>query len=231
MSDEFHIFSGIDEYCETYNISREHLLDTLQDQKVLPIIRGKITEYIGAAVLRQALDSREWLVELNLQQGVYDNISITHRRTGKRLKAETKTALRGKFSMGIRSVPAPHFIVRCYKPRSNFLKVHDDRYKVGDFDVLLTNVSNSIFRGHSLDRGLPLIRNETPLNWLKTFYGASNDDELRRYSYDDWRACLLRTISLEDGTIPRTPKVLMVGDANWFGLGSLQDNLLQLNHA
>ena len=225
-------FSGIKEYCETYNIPRENLVDILEDQKVLPMIRGKATEYIGVAVLRKTLDPRDWLVEklnLNPQPGSYDeDISITYRRTGARLKAETKNAVRGKFSLGTRVTQAPHFTVKCHKSRSNFVKAHNDRYEVGDFDVLLSNVSNSIFLKHTLDRGLPLIKNQEVIKWIKDFYGVDTDDDLRRHAYDDWCVCLPRDIVLEDGTLPRTPKVLMEGDPHWFGLDMLATNLRRL---
>ena len=108
MSDQqqesMRVYNSIREYCNTYNIPQENLLDILEDQKVLPMIRGKATEYIGAVILRQTLDERDWLVEklnLNPQTNTYDeDISITYRRTGRRLKTETKNAVRGKFSVG-----------------------------------------------------------------------------------------------------------------------------------
>ena len=170
------MYSSIREYCDTYNIPKEHLLDILEDQKVLPMIRGKATEYIGAVVLRQTLDDRDWVVEklnLNPQPGTYDeDISVTYRRTGKRLKAETKNAVRGSFSMGTHKTESPHFRVKSHKSRSHLTREHNDRYLVGDFDVLLCNVSNSIFKGKPLDRGLPFIKDETALEWLKRHYGV-----------------------------------------------------------
>lgn len=232
QEDALRVYASIREYCETYNIPRENLLDILEDQKVLPMIRGKATEYIGAAVLRQALDPRDWLVEklnLNPQPGAYDeDVSITYRRTGDRLKAETKNAVRGSFRVKTPRAKTPHFKVKCHKSRSNFVKAHNDRYEVGDFDVLLSNVSNAVFRGKSLDRGLPLVDDQTAIGWLKEFYGVSTDDDLRRHTYDDWRVCLPVTIAQGDGTIPRTPTVFMENDPNWFGLDQLAANLRTL---
>lgn len=226
------VFSSMREYCDTYNIPKENLMDILEDQKVLPMIRGKATEYIGTAVLRQALDPRDWLVEklnLNPQQGIYDeDITLTYRRTGTRLKAETKNAVRGGFRLGTRSIREPHFKVKCHKSRSHLTREHNDRYQVGEFDVLLSNVSNAIFRSKSLDRGLPLIEDEQAIAWLKKFYGVGTDVELRRNAYDDWRVCLPLTIALEDGTLPRTPPVLMSGDPIWFGLDQLAVHLRML---
>ena len=56
----FRMYNSIKEYCETYNIPREHLLDILEDQKVVPMIRGKATEYIGALVLKRTLDPQQY---------------------------------------------------------------------------------------------------------------------------------------------------------------------------
>ncbi len=232
--DILRIYTGITEYCHTYNIPRENLLDILEDQKVLPMIRGKATEYVGAAFLKQSLSPREWSVEklnLNPQSGRIDeDISVTFRRTGRRLKAETKNAVRGSFRLRYRRKPAPHFRVKCHKSRSNLKRqsTTNDRYLVGEFDLLLCNVSNALFRGKSLQPGLPLITEPDVVKWLKEFYGVDTDDALVRKSYDDWRLCLPNSIADDDGVIPRTPVVLMEGDPNWFKVDELSLKLTSL---
>ncbi len=236
QEDALRMFHSIKEYCETYNIPRENLLDILEDQKVVPMIRGKATEYIGAAVLKQTLDPRDWDVQklnLNPQPNAYDeDVSITFRRTGTRLKAETKNAVRGSFNMGgpRKNIKPPHFKVKCHRSRSKLEKAAttNDRYIVGEFDVLLANVSNAIFRGKTLDRGLPLIQDEDSISWLKLFYEVDTEEQLRRAAYDDWRVCLPFSIAGPDGTIPRTPYVLMEDDPNWFSLEKLGKNLRTL---
>ena len=226
------IANGIRDYCKTYNIPIDDILDILEDQKVLPMIRGKATEHLGAAVLRQVLDSREWDVQklnLNPQPGRYDeDVSVTFRRTGVRLKAETKNAVRGKFSLGTRNTPEPHFAVKCHKSRSHLTRKRNDRYEVGDFDLLLCNVSNAIFRAKPMGRGLPLIASEEALSWLKDHYGEETDDELVQKTYSDWRACFPMDIAAPDGTLPRTPRVLMSGDSHWFDADQLPERLLAL---
>ena len=232
---DFQIYKGIQEYCELYNIPKDNLLDILEDQKVLPMIRGKATEYVGAAVLKQALNPREWSVDklnLNPQSGIIDeDISITFRMTGTRLKAETKNAVRGSFRLSSRKHKQPYFAVKCHKSRSH-LKLQDttnDKYLVGEFDLLLCNVSNSIFKGRALQSGLPLIEDPEAIKWLKKFYGVNTDKELVRAAYDDWRFCLPFSIADEEtNTIPRTPHVLMENDPNWFGIDSLPINLRTL---
>ena len=227
-------WTNIQEYCRTYNIPPENLLDILEDQKVLPMIRGKATEFIGAAILKQVLDPRDWSVEklnLNPQSDTSDeDVSLTYKRSGDRLKIETKSAVRGSFSLGSpkTKTKVPHFKVKCHKSRSNLKKISNDRYEVGDFDLLLCNVSNAIFRSKSLERGLPLLSDEKSLEWLKEYYRATDDDALRVATYADWRFCLPVSIELADGTLPRTPTVLLENDPNWFGLDVLADHLLTL---
>lgn len=226
------IYTGIRQYCDTYNIPRENLLEILQDQKVLPMIRGKATEYIATAFLRQVLDPAEWMVDklnLNPQPGTVDeDISITSRRTGFRFKAETKSAVRGSFSLQTPRRPSPHFRVKCHKSRSHLTRATNDRYLVGEFDLLLCNVSNAIFQGGVLEAGLHLLRKPDALAWLRGFYQVAADGHLARAAYDDWRLCLPVTIADEDGVIPRTPVVYMEDDPNWFGPDHLAHNLHSL---
>ena len=228
------VYSGIQQYCVTYNIPRENLLDILEDQKVLPMIRGKATEYIATAFLRQVLDPRDWVVtklNLNAQTSQQDqDISLTFRRTGTQMHAEAKNAVRGSFRLQGRNRPQPFFTVKCHKSRSN-LKLQsttNDRYLVGEFDLLLCNVSNAIFAGKSLDLGLHLIRDKAGIAWLREHYGVSTDEELIRAAYDDWRLCLPVSIADEDGVIPRQPVVYMNDDPNWFGSDRLAPNLRSL---
>lgn len=224
-----YVYNSITEYCNTYNIPRENLFEILEDQKVLPMIRGKATEYIGAVVLRKSLDPREWLVDklnLNPQSTKSDvDVRITFKRTGAQLTAETKNAVRASFTLGTPTLKQPHFKVKCHRSRSHLTKKTNDRYILGDFDILLCNVSNAIFRGKSLERGLPLIDNVEVLTWLKNFYKATTDDALRRCTYDDWRVCLPHTIAEKDDTIPRNPRIQMEDDPNWFTLDELTANL------
>jgi len=229
MSDEaLKVYNDISEYCDTYNIPIDNLMDILEDQKVVPMIRGKATEFIGALFLKKYLNERDWSVQklnLNAQQGRQDeDITITNRRTGKRLKAETKNAVRGKFSMGGRLVKAPHFSVKCHKSRSHLSRVTNDRYLVGDFDVLLCNVSNSIF-GSTEQRGLPLIDNKKAIDWLKQHYDVNTEDEIRYAAYEDWRVCFPEDIAGSDNTIPRSPRVMLEGDPIWFGIDQLDTKL------
>ena len=228
------IYKEVMAYCLAYNVPVENLIAILEDQKVLPMIRGKATEYAGAAFLKQTLNSTEWDVQklnLNPQPGIIDeDVSITFLRTGRRLKVETKNAVRGGFKLAKRTSPQPCFQVKCHKSRSHLKRQNttNDRYLVGEFDVLLCNVSNALFKGKAMTPGLPLLDDSDAIDWVKKFYKVSTDEELVRNAYLDWRICLPASIADEDGVIPRTPLVLMENDPNWFGPDQLEEKLLTL---
>ena len=227
------IYNDIKEYCERFNIPVENLMDILEDQKVLPMIRGKATEYIATAVLKKML-GRNWHVQklnLNAQPGTYDeDISITHSKTGYRLKVEAKSAVRGSFKLGTARmiIKEPHFRVKCHKSRSNISKskTTNGRYMVGDFDLIVCNVSNSIFQGKTLGDNLELLHDVKVINYLRKHYDVEKKREIIRCSYDDWRCCFPRTIAHSDSSIPRNPPVKLADDLNWFLLSDLEPKLL-----
>ena len=229
------IFADIEEYCKTYNIPLDNLLDILRDQKVLPMIRGKATEYIAAAVLNRLL-GRNWQVQklnLNAQQGTCDeDISITHSKTGYRLKVEAKSAVRGSFKSGKgrTKIREPHFKVKCHKSRSNISKrkTTNDRYLVGEFDLLVCNVSNAVFQGKTFSDKLELVEDIESIECLKEYYNVSHSEQLIRCAYDDWRGCFPRKIANTiDNSIPRTPAIKFNGGDSWFKLAVIEDYLLE----
>ena len=46
------------EYCRKYKIPQDYVMDILNDQKVMPMIRGKATEYAVELLLRDILPAR-----------------------------------------------------------------------------------------------------------------------------------------------------------------------------
>jgi hypothetical protein len=222
------------DYCKKYNVPDEFLLDILEDQKVLPMIRGKATEYNAAELLRNELNSSNWNVEklnLSAQTNRYDeDISITNRRSGYRLKVESKNANRGSFRLGVgqQRIKQPHFKVKLHKSRSNIKLANttNDRYLLGDFDIVLCNLSNAIFAGNTLEDTLVLIDDREAIEYLMDFFKVKTKEELIQKSYDTWYCCFPRTIALDDGSIPRSPPVLLENDPNWFKASNLENVLL-----
>lgn len=226
----------IKEYCKKYNIPFQYLVEILEDQKVVPMIRGKATEYNVYIFLKENLDSMIWDVQklnLNAQNNNYDeDISITHRRTGIRLKVEAKNAKRDSFKTGKRTKKSnnPHFEVKCHRSRSNMKKADttNDKYIVGEFDLLVSNTSNAIYMGGTIDENLQVTDNIEAKEILYNHYEVNNDDDLIKKCNNDWRFAIPSDIAEKNGSLPRNPVVLLKNDTNWFDITTLNERLIQV---
>lgn len=230
------MISSQKEYCDKLFIPEEYLWEILSDSKVIPMIRGKATEYSAYLFLQDNLDKHRFSVEklnLNAQPGAYDeDVSITHRSTGIRMKIEVKNACRGEFRDGKRTKVLhgiPHFKVKCHRSRSNMNKANttNDRYVLGDFDLLISNPLNSIYKGATYTSEFQFIDKKL-IKLLKDYYHVSTDRELEEACNNDWRFVFPEDI-VEDCNgklaIPRTPYVALENDAKWFTFSQLQDRL------
>lgn len=222
-------------YCRKFNISLEYLFAILEDQKVTPMIRGKAMEYNAFILLDAGLPKSVWSVQklnLNAQPGITDeDISVTHRRTGVILKVESKSAVRGSFSLGRRAkiLRVPHFKVKSHRSRSNIklAGTSNDRYSVDCFDVLITNTSNSIFQNNTVSEHLEIKNDIHIKNMLYEFYEVQSDLDLIRKCESDWRFCIPTDIAV-DGFIPRTPYVKLNDDNNWRPIAEIEQRLTEI---
>ena len=226
------IVADLNEYCTLYNVPLEQLINILEDQKVLPMIRGKAVEFMGAKTLEKTL-AREWSVinlNLNPAPGTDDeDISITYLRTGQRFRTETKSATRGSFKLKGNNCKQPHFTVKCNKSRKTYDQKRGfthDHFEASKFDLLMCNLSNALFRGKETARGLHFIKAPEALEWLKEFYKVNTDEELRAKAYGDWRICFPGDIALDNGLLPKAPIVQIENDPYWFGIEQLKNQLL-----
>lgn len=223
-------------YCKEYNVPLAYLFEILEDQKVVPMIRGKATEYNAYLYLKENLDSMVWDVQklnLNAQNNLYDeDISITHRRTGIRLKVESKNACRGSMNIGKRTKVChePHFKVKCHRSRSNIQKADttNDRYMVGEFDLLVCNPSNALYEGRTVEEKLQIINDNELIKKLYEHYSVSNEEDLIDKCNNDWRFVIPEDIAESDNSIPRTPYVLLSNDSKWFDVNDLNERLLNV---
>lgn len=221
----------LERYCRQYAIPIEFFFEIINDQKVLPMLRGKGMEYNVYLQLRQLLEVSAWEVtKLNLgaSPGILDeDISITHRRTGIRLIVESKTAVRGSITDGTRSRHhrVPHFNVKCHRSRSFIGRTGNDRYQVSDFDVLVTNPSNALFAGGTIGEELEIINDPGLLELLYNYYGVRDNAALLQAATDDWRFAIPSDIADERGLIPRTPVVYLENDPHWQRLSDLQSRV------
>lgn len=225
----------LQDYCEKYNIPSEYLFEILEDQKVIPMIRGKALEYNAYLKLKNILPQNIWDVQklnLNAQTGTTDeDISITHRRSGVILKVECKSGVRGSISDGKRAriIKEPHFKVKCHRSRSHIKKAStsNDRYSVDDFDLIISTTSNAIYQGGTVGENLEVIHHKGAKEALYRHYGVNSDQDLIAACDDDYRFCIPSDIA-EEGFLPRTPFVKLLNDDNWKSLDLLNDRLQDL---
>jgi len=221
-------------YCLKYDVPVEMVIEILEDQKVLPMIRGKATEYNAVAALQSILNRVEWQVNKlnpNPQPNRPDeDIEIIHRRTKVSIVVESKNAVRGSMTTGKRcNIKQPHFKVKSHRSRSNLsmAETSNDRYAEDCWDILITNTANAIIKGNTQGSDFELVDKDAIADILKAFYGVSTEKELIAAASQDWRFVLPTDIA-EDGFIPRTPAVLLEGDPNWRSLDDLQSCLEQI---
>ena len=221
----------LEAYCKKYNIRLEDFFPILNDQKVIPMLRGKAAEYDAAFALRQVLPSQVWIVNklnLNPQPGTNDqDIGVTHRRTDIRIIIETKSAVRGSMSTGIRTRKhkVPHFEVKCHRSRSNKKLPYNDRYLATEFDVIVATPTNALFEGGTVGEEFELVSEQGLLELLYKHYSVSDPLSLIDAANKDWRFALPTAIAENVHgytVIPRTPSVLLADDPNWRPLNQLE---------
>jgi hypothetical protein len=234
--DELRVFGRkIVEYCDKFDVPLKYLFQILEDQKVTPMIRGKAMEYNAAVLLKGLLNPDLWTVDklnLNPQPGIEDeDISVTHRRTGRRLKVESKSAVRGSMTDGVRCrdlKDIPHFKVKCHRSRSNkSLPNTNDAYSEDSFDVLLTNPQNAIYKGGTVGEDFEIVEGPELRTLLNDFYHVRSNADLAKACYKDWRFCFPPEIAV-DGFIPRTPSVRLTSDPIWKPVAEIEARLDEL---
>lgn len=222
-------------YSQKYNIPINNIIEILEDQKVLPMIRGKAMEYNAYQLLTNNLPSINWNIQklnLNAQQGQKDeDINIIHRKTGIKIKVESKSSVRGSFSIGIKSriLKEPHFIVKCHRSRSSLklAKQSNDRYSDEVFDLIITNPTNSIIQGNTIGESFEIIRKPDIKEFLFKYYNAQDLRTLLNITENDWRVCYAKSISV-NGYLPRTPYVKLQADENWKKIDELENLLMKV---
>lgn len=232
--DDSELGKSIKNYCYKYKVPSEHIIDILEDQKVVPMIRGKATEYDVELLLKQLLNPREWEVRklnLNAQNGTHDeDVTVTHVRTGVIIKVECKNATRGSFKFTPRAkIKDPFCTIKCHKSRSDLKKADttNDRYLLGDFHVVISNLSNAVIAGATYSEYFELVEDERAVETLARYYKcAPVFQEIFDAAYNDWRFAMAEDIA-ENGVIPRTPKVLLENDPIWKPVSEIEDALLE----
>ena len=222
-------------YCDKYKIPIESIFQILEDQKVVPMIRGKATECNVYIILREMLNPNEWSVvklNLNAQPNNDDqDISITHKRTGIIIKVECKNAVRGSFKHSKKcKIKTPHCRIKCHKSRSK-IKVAattNDRYSVDAFDIIVSNLSNSIIASGTLSEYFEPIPDNECFELLSEHYNVPNSfEDVFNATFNDWRFAKTPDLA-ENGFLLRAPPLLLKEDNIWNPINKLEAALIQI---
>jgi hypothetical protein len=221
---------NVEAYCKKYGIRIDDFFSILNDQKVIPMLRGKAAEYDAVAVLSSILNPQIWVVSklnLNPQPGTNDqDIGVTHRRTGIQIVIETKSAVRGSMTTGVRARnhKQPHYKVKCHRSRSNTSLVYNDHYLATEFDVIVATPTNALFEGGTVGEEFELVSRDGLLDILYHHYNVADELALINATNKDWRFALPQNIAENiEGyqVIPRTPTVLLANDPNWLPIDQI----------
>ena len=222
-------------YCSKYYLPVEFFIEILEDQKVVPMLRGKGMEYNVFLTLQKILSPAVWGIQklnLNAQQGLTDeDISITHSKTGVLIKVESKSAVRGSLRDGQKSkiIKVPHFKVKCHRSRSNIslASTSNDRYPENEFDIIVTNPVNALFKGNTIGENFEIVNISNIKQTLFDLYQVRDEESLIKKISEDWKFVKPKSIS-ENGFIPRTPYVKLSNDENWHNISKLEKHLLKI---
>jgi hypothetical protein len=208
---------NIIKFCEHYNIPIEYLADTLNEPKVIPMIRGKAFEFSVLKKLQEILNENDWKPikdVMNAQLGSHDeDVSIINARTSKRFSVECKLAGKGRFK---KAKTGEYIInVKCMRSRTmgenivlrlapqlgisvESLSCHNDQYRQTDFDLVVTSIGNAFYETD--DDGLffwnPCEEGEKFLNKL---LGESNPELQQQAGFNKMYVASSQDLSVGNG--------------------------------
>ena len=219
---------SIEEYCDRFNIPIQYLVEIISNQKVLPMIRGKTVEFAVFDYLKKKLSQKIWTVEkenLNPQPNSPDqDVLIIHNKSKSKIIVECKSAVRNSFRLSTKNRNFPHFKVKCHRSRSYIGKPHNDSYLENDFDIVVSNVSNSILQpGEAFE----VNDDHQIITLLENHYSTIGNQQIFQAASNDWRFALSSDIAVA-GVIPRTPFVSFVNDNNWNQLSDIETVLRRI---
>lgn len=152
------------EYCIKYNLPLAFLAETLNEPKVIPMIRGKSFEFSIYEKLKTILPPAIWEVykpTMNAQFGAHDiDVGIRHIETNRHVSIECKLAAKGRFKIQNNNTIIG---IKCMRSRTlgdkkitelapiigvpeAVLKVHNDQYVASDFNLVITSIGNAFFQ-------------------------------------------------------------------------------------
>lgn len=102
---------------------------------------------------------------------------------------------------------------------------HGDRYKIGDFDLVIANPLNGFYTNVKYTSST---NDEYLLETLRKFYGITKTDSLPKALEQDWRFVEPQYILDEKNYVEPMPRVMLENDTNWKTLKQLPETLNQI---
>ncbi len=204
-------------FCTHYNIPIEYLADTLNEPKVIPMIRGKAFEFSVLKKLQEILNADEWKPikdVMNAQLGSHDeDVSILNVRTNKRYSVECKLAGKGRFKKArtgeyiinvkcMRSRTMGESIVQRLAPQLGIsvesLSSHNDQYRQTDFDLVVTSIGNAFYETD--DDGLFFWNpNKAGQEFLNKLLGKSNPEVQQQEAFNKMYVASSQDLTIGNG--------------------------------
>lgn len=218
MKKENNWITRVVKFCDEYNISYKYLPDTLNEPKVIPMIRGKAFEFTAMDALKETLKKQEWNVDkikINAQLGLHDvDISVRHKKTKKRLSIECKLAKKESFKQlkrgyseirvkCMRSRTLGPSKVRELAPKLNIpakvLAIHNDQYTEADFDIVITSIGNAFYRTDKKSGVFRWDPKEKEVKFLRKLLNAPETSmkELKKLSFEKLYVANSKDISIK----------------------------------
>lgn len=199
-------------YCETYNIPLEYLSDTLNEPKVIPMIRGKAFEFSVMDALKNALNENDWKIShptINAQTGLQDvDVQVFHKASKKIIRVECKLAKKEGFIKLDNN--DSQISVKCMRSRTlgtrkvrelapklgvsrSVLSIHNDQYLPADFDVVVISIGNAFYRTNKNSGTFFWSPTKEEVEFLNSLKG-SNENGLKDFAFNSM--FVARTIDL-----------------------------------
>ncbi len=185
--------SKVEAFCKEFSIPIDYLAETLNEPKVIPMIRGKAFEFTVLEKLKAVLNPEIWRVSksyMNAQLGTHDeDVSVLHIPTNTNISIECKLAAKG----GFRATGDGYEIkVKCMRSRTlgeamvqrlsaqwgmeeSVLQIHNDQYRPTDFDIVITSIGNAFYQTHPETDNFYWSPGHSGIEFLRMMFGVAGD--------------------------------------------------------
>lgn len=184
--------------CSQYNLEIKTLADTINDPKVIPMLRGKAFEFTACNIIRNNLPKNKYQVsnpKLNAQSSIKDiDVELRDLINDKKYTIECKLAAKGSFREKVKE--NKNFIsirVKCMRSRTlgevaatrkaeeigiskEILMIHNDQYLADDFDFVITSIANAFYETEEETRLYYWSPSQEAKKFLKLL-GVENQEE------------------------------------------------------